>query len=278
MKTILFLLGFFIFGFRGSGQPGERTKNFPKQVQRPGEMRNERNVWVFILAGQSNMAGRGHVEPQDTLPVKRLLSIDKGGQLIIAKEPLHFYEPDRAGLDCGYSFGKTILEKIPDSISILLIPCAVGGSSISQWLGDSVYRNVKLFSNFLEKLETGRKFGIIKGILWHQGESDANEKDIPLYQERLSVLISRFRSSAGESTLPVLLGELGTFSVDKENWNMINRAINNYSRLDSRTVVISSAGLQHKGDSIHFDSESQRVLGKRFAEMYMEKFMNSKPQ
>ena len=130
----------------------------------------------------------------------------------------------------------------------------------------------------MEKLETGRKFGIIKGILWHQGETDANEKDIPLYQERLSALISRFRSSAGESTLPVLLGELGNFSVDKENWNMINKAINNYSRLDSRTVVISSAGLQHKGGGIHFDSESQRILGKRFAEMYMEKFMNSKPQ
>jgi len=26
------------------------------------------NVWVFMLAGQSNMAGRDFVEPQDTLP------------------------------------------------------------------------------------------------------------------------------------------------------------------------------------------------------------------
>jgi hypothetical protein len=109
---------------------------------------DKQNVWVFILAGQSNMAGRGKVEPDDTIPNTRILSINKNGDLIIAKEPLHFYEPSMTGLDCGLSFGKTLLKHIPDSITILIIPTAVGGSSISQWINDSIFRNVTLFSNF----------------------------------------------------------------------------------------------------------------------------------
>ena len=95
---------------------------------------------------------------------KRLLTINKDGQLIIAKEPLHFYEPNLTGLDCGYSFGTTLLKNIPDSISVFLIPTAVGGSSISQWLGDSVHRNVKLFSNFLGKLRSVNNTELLKAF------------------------------------------------------------------------------------------------------------------
>ena len=168
----------------------ERTTNFPKQTELMSGTINKQNVWVFILAGQSNMAGRGIVEPQDTVINKRILSINKNGQLIFAKEPLHFYEPNLTGLDCSYSFGKVMIKNIPDSISILLLPTAVGGSSISQWLGDSLFRDVKLFSNFLAKVGIGKQYGTIKGILWHQGESDTNEKNIPHYSERLSILFT----------------------------------------------------------------------------------------
>ena len=233
---------------------------------------NKQNVWVFILAGQSNMAGRGIVEPQDTIPKKRLLSINKEGQLIIAKEPLHFYEPNLTGLDCGYAFGKTIIKNIPDSISVLIIPTAIGGSSVSQWLGDSLYRNVKLYSNFIEKIAIAKQYGIIKGILWHQGESDANEKNISLYQERLSKLFIRFRSVAGNNNLPILLGELGAFSKDKEHFSLINKIIHDYSLQDKNTAVISTSNLKDKGDSLHFNSKGQRMMGRRFAEAYLKKF------
>lgn len=271
MKIILFSLVCLNF-ISCCSQSVDRTQNFPKKVEVVSETKNKQNVWVFILAGQSNMAGRGFVEPGDTIPVKKVLAINKEEQLIIAKEPLHFYEPNLTGLDCGYSFGKALIKNIPDSVSVLLIPAAVGGSSINQWLGDSVHRNVKLFSNFLEKLAIGKQYGIIKAILWHQGESDANERDIPLYKKRLTELIVRFRFSAGDDSLPVLLGELGSFSNDKENWKLINRAINEYSLQDRNTSVISTVDLEHKGDGIHFDSKGQRALGKRFAEAYLKKF------
>lgn len=250
----------------------ERTTYFPKQAEAVTEAINKENVWVFIMAGQSNMAGRGIVEPQDTVLSKRILSINKNGQLIIAKEPLHFYEPNLTGLDCGYSFGKTIIKKIPNNISVLILPTAVGGSSMSQWLGDSLFRNVKLFSNFLSKVEIGKQYGTIKGILWHQGESDANEKNIPLYPERLSQLFTKFRSAVGDNSLPILLGELGSFSKSKENFSLINKAIYTCTSQNEGTAVISTSDLKDKGDSLHFNSKSQRIMGKRFAETWLDKF------
>jgi hypothetical protein len=250
----------------------ERKSYFSKRNEEMSNNINKENVWVFIMAGQSNMAGRGIVEPEDTVSDKRIFSINKDGQIIIAKEPLHFYEPERTGLDCGLSFAKTLISKIPDSISVLIIPTAVGGSSISQWLGDSVFRNVKLFSNFLSKIEIGKQNGIIKGILWHQGESDANKNNIPLHKQRLHLLFSKFRAEIGNNELPVLLGELGSFSNNPADFNLINKAIHDYVAEDKNSRVISTKDLKDKGDHLHFDSEGQRTMGKRFANAYLSMY------
>jgi len=250
----------------------ERKTYFSKRTEAMSNKINKENIWVFIMAGQSNMAGRGIVEPEDTVSDQRIFSINKDGQIIIAKEPLHFYEPERTGLDCGLSFAKTLIKKIPDSVSLLIIPTAIGGSSIRQWLGDSVFRNVKLFSNFLSKVEIAKQNGVIKGILWHQGESDANEKDIPLHKERLHLLFSKFRTAIGNKELPVLLGELGSFSENPVNFNLINKTIHDYVAEDKNSAVISTKDLKDKGDHLHFDSKGQRTMGERFAKGYLSMY------
>ena len=55
--------------------PDERTRHFPKQQIKAEKMPARHNLWVFILAGQSNMAGRGLVEPTDTLSDPRILTV-----------------------------------------------------------------------------------------------------------------------------------------------------------------------------------------------------------
>ncbi len=274
------LIGLFLFALCSvvacSPKPAGRTAYFPKQVEPVSEPLKKENVWAFVLAGQSNMAGRGLVEPEDTVPDQRILTINRNGQVILAKEPLHFYEPAMAGLDCGYSFAKTLIRRIPDSISVLLVPTAVGGSSISQWLGDSLYRNVKLFSNFKEKVEIARQYGTVKAVLWHQGESDANQRDIPFYKQRLAELVGRFRSVIGNEQLPVMFGEIGSFSKDRNNWALLNGAIHAYAAEDRNTAVIATGDLKDKGDSIHFNSKGQRIMGQRFANTYLAKFFTAK--
>lgn len=248
----------------------QRKVSFPESEIKPAIIPEREKVWVFVLAGQSNMAGRGLVEPEDTIPSERILTINRKGEIIIAKEPLHFYEPELTGLDCGMSFAGRVLEKAPSDVSVLMLPVAVGGSSISQWLGDSIYRNVQLLTNFREKVAIGKKHGQIKAILWHQGESDANSRDIPLYTERLARLTSYFRDIAGDERLPVLLGELGSYSADPENWKAINLQIRKYSATDPWSAVIKTSDLKEKGDMIHFNSESQRKMGKRYARSFIK--------
>ena len=269
-KIVLITLLTFSVIFWCNGQDkDERTQFFPK-VELPVEnVPNKENLWIFILAGQSNMAGRGLVEPQDTVPNKRVYTLNKQGNIIFAKEPLHFYEPSMAGLDSGLSFGKSLIKHIPDSISVLLIPTAVGGSSISQWLNDSIHREVKLFTNFKQKAELGMRFGTVKGILWHQGESDAKTKEAPLYQIKLSELFYQFRKIIGNQETPVVIGQLGSYSTNPL-WSKINDHIKYYVSTDPYSGVINTQDLKDKGDKVHFNSEGQRLMGERYANEFIK--------
>lgn len=247
------------------------SKNFPKSDIHVSSTPKRENLWVFIMAGQSNMAGRGFVEPKDTIPSNRVLTIDNNSNVIVAKEPLNIYEQPFIGLDCGLTFGKYITEQIPDSISILILPTAVGGSSISKWLGDSIHREVPLLTNFKEKVELGESLGELKGVLWHQGESDADKDNFVEYEDRLAELFSKFREIAGDNQLPILAGEIGAFS-DNRYFSTINSQIRSYS-LKHNIALIKTSDLDDRGDKLHFNSEGQRLMGQRFAKEYLKRYI-----
>lgn len=247
--------------------------NFPQTISYVDKLPNPDSLYIFIMAGQSNMAGRGFVEPQDTLPYKRILTIDKSMKWIYAKEPLHFYEPSMTGLDCGMSFAKKLLDSIPEGISIAVIPCAIGGSSIEQWINNETFRGVTLLDNFKDKVGFAKDYGIIKGIIWHQGESNAKSELIPKYSQRLDSLINTFRFLVKNDTLPIILGELGSYSKPTEKqmrWDSINTMIQNIVWKDKNIDLVETGDLKHKGDNVHFDSKSQRLLGERYAKKYLE--------
>ena len=86
---------------------------------------------LFLLVGQSNMAGRGKVEPQDTVPIPRVLMLDRQRTWVPAVDPMHFDKPV-AGVGLGRSFAARIADAHAD-VTIGLIPAAVGGSPIDAW-------------------------------------------------------------------------------------------------------------------------------------------------
>jgi hypothetical protein len=233
----------------------------------------QENIWIFIMAGQSNMAGRGTIESQDTITNKRILTINSDNNWIVAREPLHFYEPALKGLDCGMSFALELLKHIPDSITIALVPSAVGGSSVFQWLNDEQHRGVNLLSNFKEKVQLSQNKGVVKGVLWHQGESNANKADLPVYKDALLKLFVRFRKYIDNDELPIILGELGKFAIPEEkagNFEEVNKVIRNLASEYEFIHYVLSDGLDHLGDHLHFNSAAQRELGKRYARKYLE--------
>lgn len=268
----VFLVFIWVFLAYVSGMAQDTQINFPKKIDYPEQMPKPQNFWIFIMAGQSNMAGRGIVEPEDTVPNPRILTVDLDNEWVIAKEPLHLYQPKVTGLDCGVSFAHELLKHTGDSITIGLVPCAVGGSPIQVWLGDSIFNGVQLFSNFREKAGMAMKYGEVKGILWHQGESDAFEDKIPVYKEKLETVLSNMRKFLGDDSLPIIMGELGTYTRPEErqeNWNKISEIIRQVPDDLNNCYVVPTSDLNCNPDFIHFNNVSQRELGKRYADQFL---------
>lgn len=271
MKNLIYLVIVFLVL---SCKDDKKTGDVSAEKRSLKSLISKKKVAVYLLAGQSNMAGRGLVGIQDTVRNDKLLSINEIGDLVVAQEPLHFYEPKLKGLDCGVSFGRAMLKADPDTY-ILLLPTAVGGSSIQQWINDSIHRNVALLSNFKEKVVIGKKYGTIKGILWHQGETDAaDDENIEAYQARLSILFKKFRTIVANDSLPIVIGELGSYYKENDKWQQLNNAIHNYTTADQFAEYINTQDLKHKGDDLHFDSESQREMGNRYANKLLELIQN----
>ncbi|MBI3941466.1 MAG: sialate O-acetylesterase, partial [Chloroflexi bacterium] len=91
----------------------------------------DNNFHLYLLIGQSNMAGRGALAAEDQQTHPRVFSLDKAGNWVPAADPIHFDKPG-AAVGPGLTFGKTMAGLYPTA-RIGLIPCAVGGSHIMVW-------------------------------------------------------------------------------------------------------------------------------------------------
>jgi hypothetical protein len=213
------------------------------------------------------MAGRGIIEAGDTVSSPLVLTLNKNNEWVQAKEPLHYYEPGRTGLDCGLSFGKELSKKYGKEITIGLVPCAIGGSSIEQWLGDSTYRGVALYSNFLQKAKKASQYGIIKGMLWHQGESNTGTKSHIDYKKKLESFFTKVRADVQQPEMPIYLGPLGLYLTNYSfpYRDAINKDMEELVQTGNKIYLVKTSDFTHLKDTIHFDSRSQRLMGKRFA-------------
>lgn len=225
------------------------------------------NFHIYLLMGQSNMAGRGMLESQDTSTHPRVFMLDKNDAWVLAKDPVHFDKPI-AGVGLGLTFGKTMANQ-DDHIKIGLVPCAKGGSSINKWFKDSLHQATNSFpyNEMISKAKKALADGELKGILWHQGESDANsETNIEQYREKFYAMLDAIKNDLGIDHIPVVIGELGHFTyANRPLRKEMNKALARLASNDKHIALVKADGLTHKGDSLHFDSESYRKLGKEYA-------------
>lgn len=220
---------------------------------------------LYILIGQSNMAGRGSItEEFKNEGNPRVLMLTKDMRWVVAKNPLHFDKPKVAGVGPGLAFGIAMAEAKP-KVKIGLIPCAVGGTSIDVWKPGAFDKTTQThpYDDALLRIKAAMKVGVIKGVIWHQGEANSSPKKASTYLAQLDSLVNRIRQEVGNPKLPFIVGELGRY---KANYQLINAELAKVPAKIAFTEVASAEGLVHKGDSTHFDSPSADLLGKRFAE------------
>ncbi len=161
---------------------------------------------------------------------------------VLAKHPVHFDKPKAAGVGPGLAFGID-MAKADSTVKIGLVPCAVGGTAIERWQPDAFDEATKThpYEDALSRIREAMKYGVVKGVIWHQGESNSTEKKSLLYLAQLDTLIKRIRAEVGNPKLNTI----------------------------PFTAVATSEDLIHKGDQTHFDSASATILGHRFAAKMM---------
>ncbi len=226
---------------------------------------------IFLLAGQSNMAGRGKIEPQDKVPHPRVLVLSNEGTWQPAVAPLH-YDKSAAGVGLGSAFAVTLAEKYPD-ITIGLVPAACGGSSIAAWVPGGYHSQTRShpYDDAVSRTQTALQSGELKGILWHQGESDTGSERAGKHTRELTDLIARFRKEFDNPTLPFVIGQLGQFA--ERPWNEGRRLVDQAHRTVAHDLphcaFVPSDGLRPNSDCVHFNTESLREFGRRYAAAYL---------
>lgn len=231
---------------------------------------------VFILAGQSNMQGFGKLKGFPVLRDERIFNLATG-KAEIAKEPLHHWHehphmPDGIGIGLAMPFALEILKKFPN-IRIGFIPSAKGGSSLDEWMPGNA--NFERALSLYERAGRQNPDIELAGILWHQGEADAaNPETAMTYGERFLKMAIGFRERFHAPELPIIAGE--TCCVPEEcntpytqGRSMVTEQTKQAIRKLSNAAFVTSEELTSYDNYTHFDTESIREFGLRYARNYL---------
>lgn len=246
----------------------------------------DKNFYIFLSFGQSNMEGNARFEPQDTLNVDSRFQVleavdcpDLGrsiGNWYTAVPPLCRC---RTGLTPVDYFGRTMLANLPEKARVGVINVSVGGCKIElfdkehyesyvttapDWLKNMVKEyDGNPYGRLVEMAKLAQKDGVIKGILLHQGESNTNDS---LWTKKVKVvydnLIKDLHLKAKK--VPLLAGE--TVNADQGGiCASMNKIIATLPETIKNAHIISSGGCTDAADNLHFNAAGYRELGKRYA-------------
>lgn len=222
-------------------------------------------IHSFLMAGQSNMAGRGFLKDVPLI-CNEHIKVLRNGLWQIMTEPINYDRP-YSGIGLAASFAAAWCRKNKNEIG--LIPCADGGTSLDDWSVDG-----SLFKHAILQAKLAQKSSKLKGILWHQGESDSSWGLYKLYHEKFSKIVDAFRRELGEPDIPIIIGEIGDYlgsgflSEYFPEYSKVNQVLLEFSKTHKNCYFVTASGLTANPDGIHINAVSQRIFGLRYFEAY----------
>lgn len=252
------------------------------------------NFHIYIAYGQSNMGGTAEAQNSDKVANDRFKIIASQVCSQKGRSTLGGVYPAEPSLfNCGNTisvadwFGRTMADSMPD-VTIGIVPVAVGGASIKLFDKDQYSTYLSTAEGWLQNyakeyepsgnvpkalLDLAKKaqeVGVIKGIIFHQGETDGGYPDWPkIVKKTRDDLLSSLGMSS--DSVPFVAGELlrdGCCYSDR---------VSKLSDVMDNTYYASSEGLSGNGvDRYHFSHDAYVTIGKRYAEQ-MLKAVNRAP-
>lgn len=229
---------------------------------------NEPVFHIFMLMGQSNMAGVAKFENSDKNTDERLQvwggGNQPGGQWNLANPPLHDAgEKGWNPLDAvgpGMWFAKTLLSKLPAGHTIGLVGVAESGQSINTFINGGIYHQAIMNKIAAVKGTENARFA---GVIFHQGESDWDQ---PGWPDKVVQLYGEVKAAFGVNyDVPFILGELPAAGCCGSHNTLVHLAagklpMGSWIPQDGTNVL----------DEYHFDHASVVLMGKRYGDKMLE--------
>jgi sialate O-acetylesterase len=267
---------------------GPYTIYFDARVGNETRQVSASNVFVgdlWVLAGQSNMEGVGDLIDV-TPPNDRVTLLGMDGTWRRAEEPLHWLvdSPDRVhsgdpatrarrsaeqhktrakGAGLGLPFAEAMVRATGAPVG--LIACAHGGTSMAQWdPAKKGERGNSLYGSMLGQVQ--RAGGRVKGVLWYQGESDANPERSRDYPKAFADFIEAVRSDLHQPELPFYFVQIGRFVHEgsPKDWNAVQDAQRRLAERVPNAAVVATVDLE-LDDGIHVGTQGLKRVGQRLA-------------
>lgn len=217
---------------------------------------------VYLLIGQSNMAGRAELGEEDKEPINGVFLLNDKGEWEAATNPLNRYSTVRKDIKMqrmgpGYGFATAMRFLRPEE-TIGLVVNAKGGSSVMEWQPDQLFFKEAVKRTKVALETPGAE---LKGIVWHQGETDAAMEG---YLEKLKIVVDTLRKELGAEGVPFVAGQICE-NEEKPAYKGFNERLPEISDVIEKSDYVVAADLS-VFDGVHFDPASQRLLGLRYAE------------
>ncbi len=225
---------------------------------------------VFVVAGQSNAAGRGK-NPVEDGPELGVHLLRNSGLWDLATHPLgettnarhvgHF-ENHNPGHTPWLHFAKLLKRELGYPIGLVM--SAYGGAPLRWWNPEE---NGALYRNMLDQLADFNLHP--RALLWYQGEAEGYEHGAETYLTRFGQLVSALRRDLAQPSLPILTVQLNRcmnpceLDLDRQ-WGLVRQAQADAARTIPGVYVVPATDVALY-DFIHNSSQGDLVIGERCA-------------
>jgi Carbohydrate esterase, sialic acid-specific acetylesterase/IPT/TIG domain len=220
------------------------------------------SIQVFLLAGQSNMVGRGLPVSDGTGPVDPNLLLYRNGVWQVAQDPLGPDADKERGVGPGMTFGLGVLSHVAPGTTVGLIMCARGSTSIGGWRrGGGPFNNCRSMARAAG--------GTVAGVVFLQGEFESKfQAKATRWGKGFEAVERDFEKAFGP--VPFVLGQIGNIN---RPYAQVVRDQQAAAAAEFAAVgLVPSVDLSLQPDGIHFTVDAAKTLGDRYADAWWSLF------
>ena len=231
---------------------------------------------IFVLAGQSNMVGKGKIAELD----QRFHRQPRNVEFYVGGVRKAMSAQESAGPE--FSLAHELSSAMPDR-QIVLIKYALDGSSLLDWAPEWTAERAAitemphfgpLYRILLSNIRTalGNRPAELGAIFWMQGERDARfPAAAKEYEANLGILVRRLRRDLDQYDLPFIYGQVNPPASAYLGLKTVRGAQSRFERSVANTELVATDDLTKLSDQLHYDTRGQIVLGQRFAWSYISR-------